>query len=83
LWLKRSPVTARRWLQIVPYFAMAIGIGLLVMWWEKHHQGMGVVNLGLSSTEKTLIAGRALWFYLWKLFWPVNLAFSYGNTAGL
>ena len=56
---------------------MAIGIGLLVMWWEKHHQGMGVVNLGLSSTEKTLIAGRALWFYLWKLFWPVNLAFSY------
>ncbi|MGA2322725.1 MAG: tetratricopeptide repeat protein [Sedimentisphaerales bacterium] len=77
LWLKRSPVTARRWLQIVPYIAMAIGIGLLVMWWEKHHQGMGVVNLGLSSTEKTLIAGRALWFYLWKLFWPVNLAFSY------
>ncbi len=77
LWLKRSPVTVKRWLQIVPYIAMAIGIGLLVMWWERHHQGMGVVNLGLSSTEKTLIAGRALWFYLWKLFWPVNLAFSY------
>jgi tetratricopeptide (TPR) repeat protein len=77
LWLKRSPVTAKRWLQIAPYIAMAIGIGLLVMWWEKHHQGMGVVNLGLSGTEKTLIAGRALWFYLWKLIWPVNLAFSY------
>ncbi|MGD0078712.1 MAG: O-GlcNAc transferase, partial [Sedimentisphaerales bacterium] len=77
LWLKRSPVTVKRWLQIAPYIAMAIGIGLLVMWWEKHHQGMGVVNLGLSSTEKTLIAGRALWFYLWKLIWPVNLAFSY------
>ena len=77
LWLKHSPVTARRWLQILPYIAMAIGIGLLVMWWEKHHQGMGVVNLGLSSTEKTLIAGKALWFYLWKLIWPVNLTFSY------
>jgi tetratricopeptide (TPR) repeat protein len=77
LWLKRSPLTVKRWLQIVPYLAMAIGIGLLVMWWEKHHQGMGVVNLGLSWTEKILIAGRALWFYLWKLFWPVNLAFSY------
>jgi protein O-mannosyl-transferase len=77
LWLKRSPVTVKRWLQIVPYIAMAIGIGLLVMWWEKHHQCMGVVNLGLSSTEKTLIAGRALWFYLWKLVWPINLTFSY------
>jgi tetratricopeptide (TPR) repeat protein len=77
LWLNRSPVTVKRCLQIVPYIAMSIGIGLLVMWWEKHHQGMGFVNLGLSTTEKTLIAGRALWFYLWKLFWPVNLAFSY------
>jgi tetratricopeptide (TPR) repeat protein len=77
LWLKRSPVTVKRWLQIAPYIAMAIGIGLLVMWWEKHHLGMGVVNLGLSGTEKMLIAGRALWFYLWKLIWPVNLAFSY------
>jgi tetratricopeptide (TPR) repeat protein len=76
LWLKNSPITVKRWLQIVPYIAMGVCIGLLVMWWEKHHQGMGV-NLGLSGTEKTLIAGRALWFYLWKLVWPVNLTFSY------
>lgn len=77
LWLKHSPVTTRRLAQIVPYIIMGIGDGLLVMWWEKHHQGMGVVNLSLSSTEKILIAGRALWFYLWKLIWPVNLTFSY------
>jgi protein O-mannosyl-transferase len=77
LWLKHSPITEKRLFQIAPYIALSIGIGLLVMWWEKHHQGTGFVNLGLSSTEKTLIAGRALWFYLWKLIWPVNLAFSY------
>jgi len=77
LWLRRSPVTVRRWLQILPYIAMAVGIGLLVMWWERHHQGTGFVNFGLSTVEKTLIAGRALWFYLWKLVWPVNLTFSY------
>ena len=77
LWLKGSPVTAKRWLQIVPYIAMAIGIGLLVMWWERNHQGTGFVNFGLSPVEKTLLAGRALWFYLWKLFWPANLMFSY------
>ncbi|MGD0551685.1 MAG: hypothetical protein ABSB25_03430 [Sedimentisphaerales bacterium] len=77
LWLKHSPITVKRWLQIVPYIAMAIGIGFLVMWWERHHQGTGYVNFGLSVTEKVLIAGRALWFYLWKLVWPVNLMFSY------
>ncbi len=75
LWLKNSPITVKRWLQILPYVAMGIGDGLLVMWWEKYHQGTGFVNFGLSVTEKILIAGRALWFYLWKLIWPVNLTF--------
>jgi len=77
LWLKRIPLTTRRWLQVIPYVAMGIGAGVLVMWWEKHHQGTGFVNLGLSAADKLLIAGRALWFYLWKLFWPANLTFSY------
>jgi len=75
LWLKNSPITVKRLLQIVPYIAMGIGDGLLVMWWEKYHQGTGYVNFGLGVTEKVLIAGKALWFYLWKLVWPVNLTF--------
>jgi tetratricopeptide (TPR) repeat protein len=77
LWLKRMPLTAKRWLQVAPFVALGLGIGVLVMWWERHHQGTGLVNLGLSPADKLLIAGRALWFYLWKLFWPVNLMFSY------
>ncbi len=77
LWLKNSPITVKRLLQIVPYAAMGIGDGLLAMWWEKHHQGTGFVDFGLSVTEKILIAGKALWFYLWKLVGPVNLTFSY------
>jgi hypothetical protein len=77
LWLKRVPLTAKRWLQIVPFIAMGIGDGLLAMWWEKNHQRMEIVNLGLNIAEKVLIAGKALWFYLWKLVWPVNLTFSY------
>ena len=55
LWLKHSPITVKRWLQIVPYIAIGIGDGLLVMWWEKNHQGMGVVNFGLSGRKKYLL----------------------------
>ena len=77
LWLKRSPITARRLVQIIPYVAMGICTGLLIMWWERHHQGTGFVSFEISPPAKLLIAGRALWFYLWKLFLPVNLAFSY------
>jgi protein O-mannosyl-transferase len=77
LWFKREPLTVKRWLQVAPFVAMGIGMGLLVMWWEKYHQGTGKINLGLTLDGKILLAGRAFWFYLWKLFWPVNLTFSY------
>lgn len=77
LWLKRVPLSARRILCVVPFFVMAVGMGLFVMWWENHHQGTGQINLGLNLPARFLIAGRALWFYLSKLFWPVNLTFSY------
>ena len=77
LWFRRSPLTFKRWMQVVPFVVMGIGMGLFAMWWENHHQGTGLINMGLGPAEKLLIAGRALWFYLWKLFWPVNLTFSY------
>ncbi|MBN2019024.1 MAG: tetratricopeptide repeat protein [Sedimentisphaerales bacterium] len=77
LWFKRIPLRARRILEIFPFFVMAVGMGLFIMWWEQHHQGTGTINLGLNLLDRFLIAGRALWFYLSKLFWPVNLTFSY------
>lgn len=77
LWFKHVPLTAKRLLLIVPFLTMGIGTGLYTMRWQISSQGMGIINLGLSPAAKLIIAGRALWFYLWKLFWPVNLTFSY------
>jgi hypothetical protein len=76
LWLKHIALTAKRWLQVVPFVVMGIGMGILVMWREER-LGTGFLNMGLGPAEKLLTAGRALWFYLAKLFWPVNLTFSY------
>jgi tetratricopeptide (TPR) repeat protein len=76
LWFKRRPLTARRWLETVPFVAIGIGMGLMAMWREIR-LGTGGLNLGLGLADQLLIAGRALWFYMWKLFWPTNLTFSY------
>lgn len=77
LWFKRISMDIKRWLQIVPYVLLGIAMGLLTIWWEHGHQGTGLVNLGLNAIDRTLIASHALWFYIGKLVWPVNLAFSY------
>ena len=77
LWFKRVPLTAKRWLQVAPFAAMALAMGHIARGWEMVHQGTNTINLGLTSDGKILLAGRSLWFYLWKLFWPTNLTFSY------
>ena len=33
LWLKRLPIDRRRALQIAPYVAMALAMGLISIWW--------------------------------------------------
>src|SRR5262249_37485355 len=55
---------------------MAVGVGLVAIWWEKYHQGTRTL-ISLGPIERLLIASRAVWFYLSKIFWPSNLTFIY------
>jgi len=78
LWLQKKPVTMRRLMQIVPFVVLGIGMGLLAVWWERYHQGTNrEVFTFLSPIERILVASRAVWFYLSKIFWPSNLTFIY------
>jgi tetratricopeptide (TPR) repeat protein len=77
LWLKRRPIDRARLLQMIPFVAVGLAMGLVTVWWEQHHQGVKANAFGLGWLERILIAGRALWFYAGKLVWPVNLTFTY------
>ena len=78
LWLQKKPITMRRLMQIVPFVVLGIGMGLLAVWWEHYHQGTSRdVFTFLSPIERILVASRAVWFYLSKIFWPSNLTFIY------
>src|SRR5437763_7008410 len=78
LWLQNKPITMRRLIQIVPFVILGIGMGLLAVWWERYHQGTNrAVFTFLSPIERILVASRAVWFYLSKIFWPSNLTFIY------
>jgi tetratricopeptide (TPR) repeat protein len=67
-----------RVLEILPFVLFGVAMGLVSIWWEGN---LGTYNeetkLSFTALQRVLIASRALWFYVGKLFWPANLAFSY------
>ena len=77
LWWKRGRI---RWADVyplVPFFVLAIALGLLTATMEKHHVGAQGGEWNFSPADRCLIAGRALWFYAGKLVWPTYLTFIY------
>ena len=77
LWLEHRPLNLRRWLEITPFVLMGLGMGVLTMWWERHHIGTRGAEFAIPLLDRMLIASHGVWFYLAKLLWPFQLAFSY------
>ena len=64
-------------LPLVPLIVIGAAAGLTTAWLERTQIGAEGIEFDLSIVERSLIAGRAIWFYLSKLVWPVNLTFIY------
>ena len=77
LWLQGRRINHRQLVQLFPFVVLALSMGLLTVWWERYHQGTRGPLFAISPPERLLIASRAIWFYLGKLFWPSNLTFIY------
>jgi tetratricopeptide (TPR) repeat protein len=77
-WWKRGGL---RWqadvLPALPFFGTAIGMSAATAWIETNHVGAVGWEWTIPFPDRCLIAGRAFWFYLGKLFWPENLCFIY------
>ena len=77
-WWKRGQLSWKKAiLPLLPFFAVGIGAGLFTAWMERKFIGAEGSDFNFSLIERCLIAGRAFWFYLGKLFWPVDLIFIY------
>jgi tetratricopeptide (TPR) repeat protein len=78
LWWKRGKLSLKSDVgPLIPFLAIGMSGGLLTAWVEHHFIGAEGSIFNFSLLERTLIAGRAFWFYLSKLFWPANLTFIY------
>ena len=77
LWLQQRPINRQRLVQIIPFLLLGFAMGLIAVLWERYHQGTRGALFVLGPLERLLVASRAFWFYLGKLFWPSNLTFIY------
>ena len=77
-WWKRGTLAWRRDIgPLVPFFLLSVVSGLMTVWVERKLVGAEGAAFELNYLQRTLLAGRAVWFYLGKLLWPVNLSFTY------
>ncbi|MBI5689681.1 MAG: tetratricopeptide repeat protein [Verrucomicrobia bacterium] len=77
-WWRRGRLDWRRdvW-PLLPWFAAAAAMGLLSAWVERRVIGADGAEFALSFPQRAVLAGRIVWFYLGKLFWPGELVFIY------
>jgi len=77
-WWKRGKIDWKN--DVVPlltFLIVGIASGLFTAWVEKKFIGAEGSDFNFTIIERCLIAGRAIWFYLGKIFLPVNLTFIY------
>ncbi|MEO6995063.1 MAG: tetratricopeptide repeat protein [Lacunisphaera sp.] len=78
LWWKNGRLSWRRdVVPLLPWFGVALAAGSLTAWVERAFIGAEGSRFDLSLVERTLLAGRVVWFYFFKLIWPVDVAFFY------
>jgi protein O-mannosyl-transferase len=77
LWLENRQIGLRALKSLIPFFLLALAMGLLAIWWERYHQGTRGALFVLGPIERLLVATHAVWFYLGKLIWPARLTFIY------
>lgn len=73
-WWKEGRITKTYLLRTAPFFLVGFAIAIADMLF---YQNVQPISLGYSIPERVLIATHALWFYVGKLLWPVELAVIY------
>lgn len=78
IWWRRKRLSWKRdFLPLIPFFVAGIVSAAGTIWLERTYYGARGNGFSYSLLERGLIAGRAFWFYLSKLFWPSDLGIMY------
>jgi protein O-mannosyl-transferase len=74
-WWQHDRITKRDLLMTAPFFAIAIVLTLVNVWFQRH--GSEEIIRHVTFAQRLAGAGAVVWFYLWKALVPLRLAFVY------
>lgn len=74
---RNGRLTKRDWLGVAPMFVFGAVAAAIVVYVERTLLGARGAEFDWPWSERVLVAGRALWFYLGRLLWPYPLTFIY------
>ena len=77
LWWKRPRLSLRDLWPLIPLLAVGAAMGVTTAWVERAYVGAKGDEWALSLPQQAIIAGKTLWFYASKVFWPHPLCFIY------
>jgi len=78
VWWKRKGLEWKRDVApLIPFLVLGIAAAIFTAWMEREFAGAKGEAFEFSPIERFLIAGRAFWFYIGKLFWPASLVLIY------
>lgn len=77
LWWRRGGFAVADLLRTTPHFLLALGFGLLTVWFQQHQTLAGFSLPAEDFATRLAAAGMAVWFYLGKALWPLELCAIY------
>jgi len=78
VWWKRGTIGWKKDAQpLLPFLGVGAMSGLFTAWIERRFVGASGSDFSFSFIERCLVAGRAVWFYLSKLLFPLDLILIY------
>jgi cytochrome c-type biogenesis protein CcmH/NrfG len=86
IWWERGRWTHTDWRRLTPLLAGGCAMAALTVVEQRYQIGRSTDTAAtLNLAGRFVLAGQAVWFYLGKVLWPVNLIFLYPRwpvTAG-
>ncbi|MDX2226233.1 MAG: tetratricopeptide repeat protein [Verrucomicrobiae bacterium] len=77
LWWKRRLGDRLLWLSLVPFFCLSALAAEVTIWMESHQLGARGEDYEFGWIGHLIIAGKVVWFYLFKTLWPGEQMFMY------